>query len=216
MRLKLIPLQEEDFVTNTYHRTLLDEISTDAIRDTISEAMEIVEAQRGTVDDALLDGLGARLDLRRIFLAATECPQHMSNPDVAREPWEKGLAILPKINATHKLGKPVEEAFSTKLQRKLASTMPPRPIAKIDFDDAFGHLTRLFSDGSELIDVLQYTDSQCLQVCAVPLRDKIIDSMLTLRRHLYRHFKPRNRSHSFTYEHCSKRSCSTPWKCWAL
>lgn len=44
--------------------------------------------------------------------------------------------------------------------------MPPRPIVQLGFDDAFGHLTRLFADGSEVIGVLDYVDSQCLLVRA--------------------------------------------------
>jgi hypothetical protein len=42
--------------------------------------------------------------------------------------------------------------------------MPPRPIVELGFDDALGHLKRLFNDGVEVIDVLRYTDSQCLMV----------------------------------------------------
>jgi hypothetical protein len=112
----------------------------------------------------MFDALRSRLQLRRIFLDATQCTEFIKNPDTAREPWRAASDILPRIKATHTLGKAVEEAFSAKLQMKLASTMPPRPIVELGFDDAFGHLSRLFRDGLELIDVLDYTDSQCLQV----------------------------------------------------
>jgi hypothetical protein len=88
----------------------------------------------------------------------------MKEPDVARKPWLECLNLLPGIKSSHDLGRPVDDAFSAKLQRKLASTMPPRPIVQLKFDDAFEHLSRLFKDGAELIDVLNYTDSQCLQV----------------------------------------------------
>jgi hypothetical protein len=97
-------------------------------------------------------------------LSATECPQFVAQPDLARQPWEAALALLPTIKATHHLARSVDESFSVKLQRKLASTVPPRPIVKLGFDNAFGHLHRLFKDGCELINVLSYTDSQCLQV----------------------------------------------------
>jgi hypothetical protein len=88
----------------------------------------------------------------------------MKDPPKVKIPWEEAIALLPQIISTHALGKPVEDAFSTKLQRKLASTMPPRPIVQLKFDDAFSHLSRLFKDGREVIGVLNYTDSQCLQV----------------------------------------------------
>ena len=160
----LIDLQEEDFVTNTYHRVLLDDVPTPEVEDVLINAIHVVDAQRGSMRDAILDGLVSRLNLRCLLLDAVECPEHMKEPDAARSPWVSGLAALTKIKDTHQLGRPVDEAFSAKLQRKLASTMPPRPIVHLGFDEAMDHLTRLFKDGSELIDVLHYTDSQCLQV----------------------------------------------------
>ena len=42
--------------------------------------------------------------------------------------------------------------------------MPPRPIVELGFDDAFGHLSRLFADGLEVISILDYVDSQCILV----------------------------------------------------
>jgi hypothetical protein len=81
-------------------------------------------------------------------------------------PWKEGISILSLLKETHHLGKPVDDSFSAKLQRKLASTVPPRPIVQLSFEDAFGHLSRLFKDGLEVIGVLDYTDPQCLQVCS--------------------------------------------------
>lgn len=154
--------EEEDFVTNTYSRNLLAGIPTDAIRETLLEAQNLVSSLSETLGDDMSKALARRLKLRYFFLDATECLEHIREPELARKPWEEAVALLPDIKASHGLGKAVDEAFSAKLQRKLASTMPPRPIVQIGFDDAFGHLSRLFKDGSELIGVLNYTDSQCL------------------------------------------------------
>ncbi|KAK4095167.1 hypothetical protein PCL_09195 [Purpureocillium lilacinum] len=155
-------LQEEDFVTNTYHRTLLINIPTSVIQQALAEAKGLLTSQRASIGEELTDALTSRLELRRIFLDAAECPQHVKDAAKARQPWEEAQAVLPKISATHALAKPVDEAFSAKLQRKLASTMPPRPIVELGFDDAFGHLSRLFADGLEVISILDYVDSQCL------------------------------------------------------
>ncbi|KAM0196808.1 hypothetical protein ACHAPA_007335 [Fusarium lateritium] len=154
--------EEEDFVTNTYNRTLLAEIQPRVIQQTIQEARNLLNTQSNEISDEIREALDQRLQLRSVFLEATECPKHVKQPNVARKPWLDGLEILPHIKSSHGLGRPVDDAFSVKLQRKLASTMPPRPIVQLDFDDAFVHLTRLFKDGAELIDVLNYTDSQCL------------------------------------------------------
>lgn len=156
--------KEEDFVTNTYSRTLLAEIQPQAIRQAIQEARDLLSTLSTGVSDDLREALDQRLQLRLYFLDATECPKYVKEPEVARKPWLEGLKVLPAIKSSHALGKPVDEAFSAKLQRKLASTMPPRPIVQLKFEDAYGHLSRLFTDGVELIDVLNYTDSQCLQV----------------------------------------------------
>ncbi|KAL6867968.1 Mak10 subunit, NatC N-terminal acetyltransferase domain-containing protein [Trichoderma novae-zelandiae] len=154
--------EEEDFVTNTYNRRLLASLPTSAIQDVLLEAMAALKSQRGSIPDNFVEALLLRLELRHIFLDAVECPKHMKEPELAKNPWKQGLAILPALKATHSLASPVDEAFSAKLQRKLASTMPPRPIVQLDFDVAFGHLKGLFEDALELIDVLRYTDSQCL------------------------------------------------------
>jgi hypothetical protein len=156
--------KEEDFVTNTYNRTLLAEIQPQVIHQTIQEARDLLSRQSNELSDEIREALDQRLQLRSVFLEATECPKHVKEPNVARKPWLDGLEILPRIKSSHDLGRPVNDAFSAKLQRKLASTMPPRPIVQLDFNDAFVHLTRLFEDGAELIDVLNYTDSQCLLV----------------------------------------------------
>lgn len=143
-------------------------MTTDDIRDTIAATKELLQSNRNSINNDILDALLSRLELRRIFLVATEGPDDLSDLDLARRPWNEGVAILPAIKSTHSFGKPVDEAFSVKLQRKLASTMPPRPIVQLEFDDALGHMSRLFRDGSELIKVLDYADSQSLQVTMVP------------------------------------------------
>ncbi|KAG6021881.1 hypothetical protein E4U41_002371 [Claviceps citrina] len=156
--------EEEDFVPNTYNRTLLDNIPTKEVRHVVAAAEELVLSLKGSsMPDGVADALVSRLHLRNVFLDATESPQYMKEPSKARAPWDEALQILPRIGTTHSLGTAVDDAFSSKLQRKLASTMPPRPIVQLKFDDAFGHLSRLFKDGAEVIGVLDYTDSQCLQ-----------------------------------------------------
>ncbi|CAM1504209.1 Fc.00g018000.m01.CDS01 [Cosmosporella sp. VM-42] len=155
--------EEEDFVTNTYSRTLLANLPTNDIREAIVDARNLLPQLNGTLSGDIIQALDRRLELRSIFLDAAECPQHMKDPNSARKPWKEALAIFTSIKKSHSLGKAVDEAFSAKLQRKLASTMPPRPIVQLSFEDCFGHLKRLFEDGLELIDVLNYTDSQCLQ-----------------------------------------------------
>ncbi|KAF4582021.1 Mak10 subunit, NatC N(alpha)-terminal acetyltransferase [Ophiocordyceps camponoti-floridani] len=164
--------EEEDFVTNTYNRTLLSSIPNDAIHQVLVDAQDLLESLKGSIEPSIAEALTIRLKLRCIFLAATENTQHSGHPDTARQPWTEALALLPGLASTHGLAKPVDEAFSVKLQRKLASTMPPRPIVELGFDEAFRHLSRLFEDGCEVIGALEYTNSRCLQTFVATFQAK--------------------------------------------
>jgi len=112
----------------------------------------------------LAEALDFRLEFRYAFLRAIELSELRSNPESLKTPWIQMKAILGRLQETHDLGTPVEECFSVKLQRRLASTMPPRPIVKLEFNEAQKHFLRLAVDGTEVADVLRYTDSQCLLV----------------------------------------------------
>jgi len=160
----MCPQKEEDFVTNTYSRTLLETIDGEAIRKIIRDERASLSSLAGEVSDDLIAAFDTRLLLRDAFLEIIEVSQTQYDPDVIRSSWKAALEIVARLKSSHALGKAVPEASSDKLQRKLASTMPPRPIVHLPFDDAVGKLKLLFEDGLEVIDVLNYTDSQCLQV----------------------------------------------------
>ena len=114
----------------------------------------------------MAQALDFRLELRYAFLRAIEISELRSQPESLKTPWIQMKAILEPIRQSHSLGVPVPEAFSTKIQRRLASTMPPRPIVQLSFEDTYGHFKRLFVDGIEVTDVLKYSDSQSLLVCS--------------------------------------------------
>jgi len=151
-------------VTNTYRRVLLDSISTEEIRDTIQSTRATVHAMRSTWSPEMALALDARLELRYAFLRAIELSELRSNPEPLKTPWLQMKAILENIKKTHGLGVAVPACFSPKLQRQLASTMPPRPIVELSFDEGSARWQRLFEDGMEINDVLKYGDPQTLLV----------------------------------------------------
>ncbi|ROV89101.1 hypothetical protein VMCG_09846 [Cytospora schulzeri] len=153
--------EEEDFVTNTYHRSLSDNIDREEVRDVIQEARQLIKGLKHSLGP-IAQALDFRLELRYAFLRAIELSELRSHPESLKTPWIQMKAILEPINESHSLATPVPEAFSVKLQRRLASTMPPRPIVQLSFEDAYSHLKRLFVDGIEVTDVLKYNDSQSL------------------------------------------------------
>lgn len=87
-----------------------------------------------------------RLEFRKNLLTALDidCPM-----DRVEHYWPQIHSNLLTINETHSSGKPVKESFSTKIQRRLASTVPPRPIVELEFKDAFEKLKQLCTDCEE-------------------------------------------------------------------
>jgi N-alpha-acetyltransferase 35, NatC auxiliary subunit len=144
---------------------LLANIEDVAIREALADARNLLNTLRGSsISDGLINALDSRLELRQTFLDVADTPQYRNELAKARSPWTHGIPILARLRDTHKLAKAIDESFSEKLQRKLASTMPPRPIVQLSFEDALGHFTRLFKDGEQMIDVLNFHDTQSLQV----------------------------------------------------
>ena len=113
--------------------------------------------------------LDLRLELRVAFLRSMELyPLRKSNPESLKMPWIQMSGLMEHIKKQHGLARDVPEAFSTKLQRRLASTMPPRPIIQPSFDDTYTQFKQMFQDGRDVMDVLKYVDPQCLLVgCSI-------------------------------------------------
>ncbi|KAI0202502.1 Mak10-domain-containing protein [Astrocystis sublimbata] len=162
--------EEEDFVTNTYDRDLLCQIPVEAIKDLISDALEQLQAVQALTEiqstenaQDICQALGSRLRLRLAFLDAVDIPTTLQDlSGNAKLPWEQLRTLIDEIERQHGLGKQVPEAFSTKLQRRLASTMPPRPMVTLSFEETIADFKRFFQNGNEAIDILQYTDPQSL------------------------------------------------------
>jgi hypothetical protein len=108
--------------------------------------------------------LGCRLRFRAQFLKVVEMADART-PTNIKDLWTDLLAALPDIKSSTHLGKAVPASFSTKIQRKLASTVPPRPIVQVSQDAAFEHLERLCRDASVVVEVLKYYESHSLMVC---------------------------------------------------
>lgn len=130
----------------------------------IQDARSLVHEMRRDVGSEIAQALDFRLELRIAFLRAIELSELRSNPESLKTPWLQMKGVLESISGSHSLGIPVPECFSVKLQRRLASTMPPRPIVQLAFDEAQSHFKRLAVDGIEVADVLKYSDSQSLLV----------------------------------------------------
>lgn len=116
------------------------------------------------IDHDIRTALKDRLDHRMAFLKAVETADSRTASDL-KALWESLLGTTTLLRKSVRLGIPVPNAFSIKVQRKLASTVPPRPVIEVSQDAAFQHLEQMCKDAAVAVDVLQYHDSQSLLVC---------------------------------------------------
>ncbi|KAG9241360.1 amino-acid N-acetyltransferas-like protein subunit Mak10 [Calycina marina] len=152
--------EEEDFVTHTYNRSLLDSIDHAEIVELLDKTVKVIFATDDFSQD-MKKTLIARLELRSRFLTAVEVATSRTSPAL-KLVWTSLGNCIPRIKMSVDLGKPVPSSFSVKLQRKLASTAPPRPIVHVSQESAFEHLENLCRDAVTVVEVLKYYDSRSL------------------------------------------------------
>lgn len=121
-----------------------------------------------TIDPRLRKALAARLGFRSAFLSTVGTVEDRSIPFELKKTWTASLQSLPGIKSELQLARQVPEAFSAKLQRKHASSVPPRPVVTVAFEDAYQHLERLCNDGLIVTEVLNFHDSHSLMVSRPP------------------------------------------------
>lgn len=121
--------------------------------------MDKQEAMDATVKNAIK----SRLEFRQEFLLGLQ-----QDIDILQtrsvDKLQSCLSILPTLKESNPVSRPVPEAFSWKIQRKLASTVPPRPMVRISLGDALAHLKRLCQDGIDLNQILDYRGPSNLKV----------------------------------------------------
>lgn len=177
--------QEEDFVTHTYNRSLLDQVDHVLILELLEDTIELLSGS-DEIPLEVKDALCSRLQFRAKFLGVVEVAASRTAEGIKAK-WTELLSSLPQVTSSAKLGKPVPESFSVKVQRKLASTVPPRPIVNVSQDHAFEHLERLCRDAAAAVDVFEYRDSHSLFVCTKTSHNYWDTDFLC--RHLYLCFK---------------------------
>lgn len=89
------------------------------------------------------------------------------NQNLVTSLWDNVPKHIASIKESQNLGKPVPSAFSVKIQRKLASTVPPRPIVNVAFEAAYNHLESLCRDVKTVAQVMNYHGPHSLKVWPV-------------------------------------------------
>ncbi|KAF2162062.1 hypothetical protein M409DRAFT_69297 [Zasmidium cellare ATCC 36951] len=130
--------EEEDFVTYLFGRELLPTLSpVDGTR-LLIDAADWLETSG--LDQDVQDTLRLRL------LAREELLTSMDSTDEGVDEWDKFKAKIQDIRQQHELATPVPDAFSDKVQRQLATSTPPRPMAQLSWDQACEKWTQLCDD----------------------------------------------------------------------
>ncbi|PYH96075.1 amino-acid N-acetyltransferase subunit Mak10 [Aspergillus ellipticus CBS 707.79] len=155
--------EEEDFVTQLYNRTLLSQFEPEPFYDLLNRAISWIDEQKGKIEENVREAIRTRLLIRREFLLALEQDIEVIETR-SREHFLVCLSQFDHLTKSASLGKDVSDSFSLKIQRKLASTVPPRPMVKINFDDALAHLKRLCQDAVDLQEIIDYHGPYNLKV----------------------------------------------------
>ena len=138
--------QEEDFATQLFHRDLLTHCDPDEVQELLQSALVWLASTK--MNPELKAALRDRLVLRQQLLKGF---REDAGPLEAKVSLPSScLPLLHAIKGSVHLGKPVEGSFTLKIQRSLASTVPPRPMVKIEFDEAFAHLEKDCQDRSDI------------------------------------------------------------------
>ena len=153
---KLIIDQEEDFTTNLYNRKLLTDFDVGEIERLLDVAMLwLRQSKSNAIDKNVKKAIALRLELRKHLLQAF-APDLSVIEVKTNVSWKSAESLLSTFSSTNHFGIKVEDAFSAKVQRRLASSIPPRPVVNISFHDADQYLARLCQHGTEVARVLEY------------------------------------------------------------
>ena len=70
--------------------------------------------------------------------------------------WDETLALVGEVERSHALAKDVPEAWSMSVQRKLGSSVPPRPVVENSFEDAAATLKQLCKQTKDIERIMEY------------------------------------------------------------
>lgn len=155
--------KEEDFVTYTFTRTLLDDVEDVLIVDYVDDVMEALTKDE-TIDGPIRRALSQRLGFRQALLNTAIKVIDRTDPFGIKSKWLTAIETLPGMKSGSNLSTSVPEAFSEKIAKRLASTVPPRPVVSTSWEEAFAHLEQLCNDGLLVTEVLNFHDSHSLMV----------------------------------------------------
>ncbi|RKF73315.1 N-alpha-acetyltransferase 35, NatC auxiliary subunit [Golovinomyces cichoracearum] len=141
--------EDEDFVTHTHSISLLENVEITSVLEFLEETIYLVKSSN--YDENHKSALIIRLRLRIEFLRAVENAESIKIALESKH-WINLKSMIPELKISAMYGTSVPSAFSEKLQRKLASTVPPRPTVQVLHEDALNHFERLCLDAFAVVE----------------------------------------------------------------
>ncbi|RMD43227.1 hypothetical protein DV735_g1954, partial [Chaetothyriales sp. CBS 134920] len=137
--------EEEDFATQLYNREMLRRFSSADVVAEIEKTLVDLESMpwQKELVAAVRKRMTFRVDLLNLLLDNAASP-----PRQPQSPAEEAGRLLADVEHTVSLGSELRGAFSTKIQRRLASSVPPRPMIAVDVSDALAFMRQLLQDTS--------------------------------------------------------------------
>lgn len=146
--------QEEDFTSQLFHRELLRRFEPGSILEITDTALSWLRID-GPHKTALA-AIQNRVLFQQQFLKTLTA--NVSSREIDQSAVQLTLGMLREVEKTTKLGAPINDCFSLKLQRKLASSVPPKPMIRISEEQTFSYLNQLFIDSANALRVLDMTN----------------------------------------------------------
>jgi N-alpha-acetyltransferase 35, NatC auxiliary subunit len=137
--------------TNTASLVLLENIEVEQFTTLLDQALKIITTEKQKRNSPLLDALEVRLKFRKSFL------EIVSNSSDRRRPeLRKCQDLLPKVLSSMDLGKETTGAFSTRIQRRLSISVPPRPMVTVDPKEAAASVKIILDNLFEIEALYEY------------------------------------------------------------
>ncbi|KAH8704029.1 putative amino-acid N-acetyltransferase subunit Mak10 [Talaromyces proteolyticus] len=155
--------EEEDFFPQLYNRSILTEHEVDPVQRLLQRAIQYLEENNEGIEQNTKSALVNRLRFRYHFLEALDEERDIINTR-DKGPFTACLSLVGSIESSATIGKPIEEAFTLKIQRKLASTVPPRPMVTIGVDATIEYLKHFCQNAIDMFELLDYSGSDDLRV----------------------------------------------------
>lgn len=153
-------------MTQTNNISLMDHFDAEMIADMLEDSLTWLDTEKAEFKPEIFEALTSRISLRQAMLIGftKDVDEYYAHKDI-ESMWPKAKDLAFKVESSHSLGQPVDEAWSTSVQRKLASQVPPRPIVDIPFEQAIATLKQMCEEMLDIPKILKYESTSSVIVC---------------------------------------------------